>query len=89
MNVCHSCVTSGYREGNVAPAFVPNGKWTHKEQGRGGRKGRGGGGQSRMMRRRKRKKKMKRWRSEGSPRKALEVQNITPGQQRVSSCFLT
>lgn len=26
----HSCVTLGYREGNAAPAFVPNRKQTHK-----------------------------------------------------------
>lgn len=61
--VCHSCVTSGYREGSAAPAFVPNRKQAHKEQGRGGRgeegegegerKG-GKGGQRRRIRRRRR-----------------------------------
>lgn len=42
MYVCHSCVTSGYREGSAAPAFVPNRKQTHKEQRRSGRERRGG-----------------------------------------------
>lgn len=40
----HSCVTSGYREGSAAPAFVPNGKQTHKEQRRKRREGGGGRG---------------------------------------------
>lgn len=44
MYVCHSCVTTGNREGSVAPAFVPNRKQTHKEQRRGGRERRDGGG---------------------------------------------
>lgn len=35
--MCHSCVTSGYRKGSSAPAFVPNRKQTHKEQRRVGR----------------------------------------------------
>ena len=30
-------MTSGYGEGNAAPAFVPERKQTHKEQRRGGR----------------------------------------------------
>lgn len=44
MYVCHSCVTSGHREGSAAPAFVPNRKQTHKERMRSGRERGGGGG---------------------------------------------
>lgn len=78
MNVCHSCVTSGFREGNVAPAFVPNGKWTHKEQRRGGR-GVGRGGKAGWW---DAEKGGWRWRDGGA--KTLEVQNVTPSHPRVT-----
>lgn len=35
VNMCHSCLTLCHMEGSAAPAFVLDGKWTHKEQ-RGG-----------------------------------------------------
>lgn len=46
----HSCVTLGYREGNAAPAFVPNRKQTHKRVEEGLRRQGGGGKEGKKSR---------------------------------------
>lgn len=47
----HSCVTLGYREGNAAPAFVPNRKQTHKRvEVEEARRQRGGGKEGKKSR---------------------------------------